>query len=148
MDVITEAHHKYRIAIDKLCSALEIPRATYYRHQDNSKNISDKLGKTPPKNALNSQEKQTVIDLLHSEQFVDKTPYQLFNNLIDQGVYYCSIRTMYRILEEKDENFDRRNQRNHRDAVKPELIATRPNGVKTAEVMLLQDKSSGNLLTG
>jgi putative transposase len=36
---------------------------------------------------------------------------------------------MYRLLKDREESRDRRAQRNHRDAIKPELIATRPNEV-------------------
>ena len=82
---------------------------------------------TAPVNALNNLEKKSVLDLLHSEHFVDKTPYDVYYELMDKGEYYCSPRTMYRILEEQGETPDRRLQRCHRDAVKPELIATRPN---------------------
>lgn len=65
-----------------------------------------------------SQEKQCVLDLLHSEHFIDKTPYDVYFELIDKGEYYCSPRTMYRILAEQGESSERRLQRNHRDAVK------------------------------
>ena len=56
---------------------------------------------------------------------------------MDQGVYHCSIRTMYRVLEEQGESRDRRIQRNHRDAVKPELLATRPNEVWSWDITKL-----------
>lgn len=105
-----------------------MPRATYYRQQHHDKNAIV-LPHKPPKNALSAKEKQQVLGLLHSERFVDKTPYEAFNTLIDDGEYYCSTRTMYRVLEEQGEASDRRSQRNHRDAVKPELIAVKPNEV-------------------
>ena len=82
-----------------------------------------------PSNALSDEEKQQVLTLLHSERFIDKTPYDVFNAMIDVGEYYCSPRTMYRILQQQGEAKDRRLQRAHRDAVKPELIATHPNQV-------------------
>ena len=79
-----------------------------------------------------------MLDVLHSERFVDKTPYETFNALIDEGQYYCSTRTMYRILEGQEETSDRRRQRNHRDAVKPELIATMPNEVWSWDITKLR----------
>ena len=123
--------------MDALCNALEIPRATYYRHQC-SDDTSAASTQKPPKNALSNEEKQQVLDLLHCEEFVDKTPYEIFNKLIDDGKYYCSTRTMYRILEKQGENRERRSQRNHRDAVKPELIATRPNEVWSWDITKLR----------
>jgi transposase InsO family protein len=44
---------------------------------------------------------------------------------------------MYRILAAQGETTDRRIQRNHRDAVKPELIATRPNEVWSWDITKL-----------
>ena len=75
---------------------------------------------------------------MHSERFVDATPYEVFYILLDEGQYIASIRTMYRILLEVGESKDRRNQRNHKDAVKPELIATAPNEVWSWDISVPQ----------
>lgn len=131
MNTIEQMNKTKGIAVDALCDALPLSRATYYRRQlsdTNSKPASQKPIATP-QNALRDDEKQRVLDLLHSERFVDKTPYDIYYTLLDAGEYYCSPRTMYRLLESRDENKDRRNQRVHRDAVKPELMAVRPNEV-------------------
>lgn len=130
MDLITQEGRKNAIPIDLLCCEINISRATYYRHLDHNKYARNQsfLGASPV-NALTEQEKQSVIDLLHSECFIDKTPYDAYDELIDKGQYYCSPRTMYHMLAEHRETTDRRIQRNHRDAVKPELIASRPNEV-------------------
>ena len=71
-----------------------------------SQHLSAKI----PANALNSTEKQGVLELLHSETFIDKTPYDVYYNLMDKGEYYCSPRTMYRILAATGETTDRRAQ--------------------------------------
>lgn len=123
--------------MDALCYALDVPRATYYRHQHDKVFTNISCSK-PPKNALSNEEKQQVLDILHGEHFVDKTPYEVFNALIDKGEYYCSTRTMYRVLAEQGETQDRRQQRNHRDAVKPELIATQPNEVWSWDITKLR----------
>jgi transposase InsO family protein len=143
MSDITLINQEKYIPIDALCHALEMPRATYYRHQ---KAKTDKAIKkpTPPKNALKLEEKQIILDLLHSEKFVDRTPYEVFNTLIDDWQYYCSTRTMYRALEAHGETQDRRSQRNHRDAVKPELIATRANGVWSWDITKLKSFNKWN----
>jgi len=135
MNLITEVHQTQGTPIDTLCGALSISRATYYWQLSN-KTLSSRA--TAPKNALNPKEKQEVLDLLHSERFVDKTPYDVFNTLLDEGHYYCSPRTMYRLLEQTGKSKDRRLQRNHRDAVKPELIATHPNEVWTWDITKLR----------
>lgn len=137
MNTITIANRESDIAVDALCKALEIPRATYYRYQHHE---GQKIAacRKPPKNALSEDERQQVLDMLHSERFVDKTPYEAFNALIDDDEYYCSTRTMYRVLKEQGETLTRRLQRHHRDAVKPELIATKPNEVWSWDITKLR----------
>jgi putative transposase len=138
MDIISQTGQNKSIPVDMLCSAMYISRATYYRQLKNNNYAQDELKPSnTPVNALNDQEKQCVLDLLHSDHFVDKTPYDVYYELIDKGEYYCSPRTMYRILAEQGETTDRRVQRNHRDAVKPELIATHPNEVWSWDITKL-----------
>ena len=138
MNTVSRTGQEKCIPVDMLCATLSIPRATYYRHLKNIKSSqNESLARPTPVNALNKQEKQDVLDLLHSERFIDKTPYDVYYELIDKGKYYCSPRTMYRILAEQDESKDRRLQRNHHDAVKPELMATRPNEVWSWDITKL-----------
>ena len=47
--------------------------------------------------------------------------------LLDEGHYLCSERTMYRILAADQPVRERRNQREHPQYAKPELVATAPN---------------------
>jgi putative transposase len=58
--------------------------------------------------------------------------------LLDEGVYHCSIRTMYRILKEHDEVRERRNQLKHPQYEKPELLATAPNEVWSWDITKLK----------
>jgi putative transposase len=48
------------------------------------------------------------LTVLHEDRFVDKPPAAIYAALLDDGVYLCSIRTMYRILKENDEVRERR----------------------------------------
>ena len=69
------------------------------------------------------------MSIIYSVEFTDQSPYQIVNTLLDRGTPTCSVRTMYRLLQEKGESQERRpivRKRNHK---KPELIATRPNEV-------------------
>ena len=122
--------------MDSLCAALSVPRATYYRHQIEKEDVMK--APTVSKNSLEQSEKNIILDLLHSERFVDKTAYQVYHTLLDEGVYHGSVRTIYRILESENENRERRVLRNHRDAVKPELISTRPNEVWSWDISVPQ----------
>jgi hypothetical protein len=72
-------------------------------------------------------EREEVRATLNSQRFCDSAPREVYATLLDEGVYHCHWRTMYRILEEHDEVRERRNQRRHPVSVRPELRATRPN---------------------
>ena len=140
MNYIKKIHDEKQVPISSLCDGLELPRATFYRNQiDEKKGESSKLvgQKLSPHNALTAEKKQQILDLLHSARFTDATPYEVFYTLLDEGKYIASVRTMYRILLENGESQDRRNQRNHRDAVKPELVAVAPNQVWSWDITKL-----------
>ena len=83
------------------CEALQVPRATFYRHIERpDKRVSDTVGeRAVPPLALSEPERQNVIEILNTERFQDRTPYEVYATLLDEGEYHCSIRTMYRILE-------------------------------------------------
>ena len=121
MDEINELSQLHGLTATALCKALSMPRSTYYRHQ--KKGMADeKTVNCKPTNALDNQEKNRIIELLHSERFIDSTPYQVFYTLLDEGHYHCSIRTIYRLLAERSGVVERRNQRKHRNAVKLSVI--------------------------
>jgi transposase InsO family protein len=70
-----------------------------------------------------------LLGLLGSERFVDMAPAAVFATLLDEGQYYGSIRTMYRLLAAANQTGERRRQRIHPVYAKPELLAIGPNEV-------------------
>ena len=76
---------------------------------------------------LSAVERQAVLTVLHEDRFVDWAPAQVHAQLLDEGVYLCSPRTMHRILAENAEAHERRNQLRHPRFEKPQLLATKPN---------------------
>jgi transposase InsO family protein len=129
MNYIKQISDEKNVAIAAMCDSLHISRATLYRNQESDSRDAVNHSKQRPHNALDNAQRQEILNLLHSERFIDSTPYEVFYTLLDEGQYISSIRTMYRVLFEHGETKDRRDQRNHRDAIKPELIATAPNQV-------------------
>ena len=117
--------------IKAACEALAVPRATFYRHNGTKPGKSDGRGSRPtPPLALIPEERQTVVDILHSERFQDQAPYEVYATLLDEGQYHCSIRTMYRILSSLHGGVKERRRRHQRTHYKkPELLATGPNQV-------------------
>jgi len=136
MNAITELAKD--VGLSAACDAFDIPRSTYYRYVSPSKHgsISDKAA---PPLALTSAEKAGVLQILTSDRFCDKPPYQVYATLLDEGTYLCSISTMYRILHQQyDQVKDRRNQTRHQNYTKPELLATAPNQVWSWDITKLK----------
>ena len=118
----------------RACRALGVPRATLYRQRRGAARMA--APRPRPARALAAPERQTVLDLLHSERFVDQAPTEVYATLLDEGVYHCSPRTMYRLLAEAHEVRERRNQL-RQVAPKPELLATGPNQVWSWDITKL-----------
>ena len=122
------------------CEALNVPRATFYRHMARDFTQHKENGFRPlPPLALSTEERQTVIDALHSNRFRDKAPYEIYATLLDEGQYHCSIRTMYRILTAEHGHVKERRRRHQRTHYqKPELLATKPNEVWSWDITKLK----------
>ncbi len=124
------------------CEALLVPRASFYRFYSAQCRTGNNSTQRPaPPLALSSGERQTVIDVLHSEEFCDDAPHQVYAKLLDDGRYLCSIRTMYRILEAEHGCVKERRKHVQRpNYVKPELLATEPNQVWSWDISVLQQR--------
>lgn len=122
------------VGVRAACGALDVPRSTFYRAQQPQGCPAPR--KTPPR-ALSREERTTVLDVLHSERFVDKSPAEAWATLLDEETYLCSVRTMYRILEAHQEVRERRNQLRHPNYKKPQLLAIAPNQVWSWDITKL-----------
>jgi putative transposase len=87
--------------------------------------------------ALTPEEKTTVLDTLDQPAFQDQSVPQVYASLLDKGKYLCSISSMYRILREKGQIHERRNQLRHPVYPVPMLKATQPNQVWTWDITKL-----------
>jgi putative transposase len=119
------------------CKAFGISRAGLYRRRAVSAVPRLVKKRSAPPRALSEPEKQDVLETLHSERFQDMAPHEVYATLLDEERYLCSIRTMYRILEENTEVKERRDQLRHPDYKKPELLATGPNQVWSWDITKL-----------
>ena len=117
-----------------------MPRATYYRKQGVAPKVKIKPKRlcSVPGRALTTHQQQEVLDHLHSERFRDKAPPQVYTLLLDEGIYLCSVATMYRLLRKHNEVHERRRQRQHAKATRPELLADAPNRVWSWDITKLK----------
>ena len=83
----------------------------------------------PSSLALGIAERIKVLNAVHEPRFVDRSVPHIYATLLDEGIYHCSMSTMYRILHSVGEVGERRDQATRPAHVKPELCATAPRQV-------------------
>jgi putative transposase len=120
------------------CEALGVCRSALYRRRTPRPSAPKPTGAPRPHRALDQRERELVLGALHSERFVDKAPAVVWATLLDEGIYHCSIRTMYRILSAHGEVRERRDQLRHPSYRKPELLAEAPNQVWSWDITKLR----------
>lgn len=129
------------IGVAAACDALGVSRATWYRRRTASadaaspQDLEDDPGVAapaaePPRShprRLSEKERDEVVRVLCSEEFMDRSPRHVHAVLLERGRYLCSPRTMYRILAERKAVRERRAQRTHPENAVPRCRAAGPN---------------------
>ena len=137
------------MGIGRACDALGLSRACFYREQrarpraPQADLLLPKAQRGSPRR-LSEEERADMLNLLLSERFVDGSPRQVYAQLLQEGVYRCSYRTMYRLLHEHQAVCERRKVRRHPAYNKPELKATGPNQVWTWDITYLKTPIRGH----
>ncbi|CAK0767333.1 transposase [uncultured Gammaproteobacteria bacterium] len=120
------------------CAALGVARSSFYRRRTHlARPAAEPRPRPRPDRALTTAEREAVLEVMREPRFVDLAPAEIYASLLDQDVYLCSIRTMYRILNENNEVRERRNQLRHPEYKKPELLAEGPNKVWSWDITKL-----------
>ena len=130
-----------QVGVRHACDAVGVAQASYYRRHRLSPALVRPVSipqrdRVQPR-ALSGLERQVIVDLLHSERFVDLAPAEVWAILLDEGIYLGSQSTFYRLLRRAGETRERRRQAVHPAAVKPELLATGPNQVWSWDITKL-----------
>lgn len=133
------------IALSRACVALDLSRATVHRRQQP---LTAKAPRRRPTSAraLSQNQRAEVLALLHSPEFVDQPPREVYGTLLAGDVYHCSVRTMYRLLSSLGESRERRDQRLPIHHAMPQLVATAPDQVWTWDITKLATVSTGVFL--
>ena len=126
--------HQKSFSTRSLCAALGEPRASWYRFRKPPLMIFQ-IPRSPRR--LTDTEELLVLNTLNAERFQDMAPGEAYATLLDEGVYLCSERTMYRILSRHDQNIIRR-QSAPRVYTKPELLTTCPNELWSWDITKLK----------
>ncbi len=96
-----------------------------------------------PANRLCLAERAAVLGVLHSDEFIDVAPLQVYATLLERGEYLCSVSTMYRLLAAHAEVRERRALARHPARAVPELVATGPGQVYTWDITKLAGPDRG-----
>jgi putative transposase len=119
------------------CRALGAAPATIYRRRRPAAPAACRPRPVPAR-TLSESERSAVLEVLHCKRFVDCSPAQVWATLLDEGRYLASERTFYRLLAERGEVRERRDQLTHPGYAKPELLAQRPNELWSWDVSKLK----------
>ncbi|MCD2100514.1 IS3 family transposase [Rhodococcus rhodochrous] len=98
---------------------------------------------TPPANKLTALERRRILEVLNSDRFVDRAPLEIYAQLLDEGIYLCSVSTMYRVLRENAQVSERRRLARHPARTCPELVATAPRQVYSWDITKLAGPEKG-----
>jgi len=118
------------------CKAFCVSRAVLYRRQNPRPLLNSESKRNHRR--LTDTEEQMVLDILTSDRFMDESVPEAYSTLLDENTYLCSQRTMYRILEKNQAVRERRDQCQHPEYKKPELLATGPNQVWSWDITKLK----------
>jgi putative transposase len=133
-----------RVGIQAACDSLGVSRATFYRRRPllgpelPAASAQPPAPRPTPPRALDQAERDRVLSIMHSERFQNCAPAAIHAQLLDEGEYLCSPRTMYRILAGQGESRERRSQLVHPPYHKPELLATAPKQVWSWDITRLR----------
>lgn len=123
--------------------ALGLSSASYYRDKAA---VASPPAEGPPApricrvvgRGLSECERETVRSVLYGDRFLDHTPTEIYASLLDEGIYHCSVRTLYRLLAEDQANRRRTRERRHPTYSAPELLAVRPNQLWSWDITRLK----------
>lgn len=127
---------KALIGIVTACRLTGRSRATHHRWL-NPAEPKPKKPRPTPASALSADERTALLALMNSPRYAELPPAQIWARELDEGRYHCSVRTMYRILEQAGQCGERRRQATHPAKTVPELVATTPSQVFTWDITKL-----------
>jgi putative transposase len=133
-----------QIPVTTSCTLTGISRATHYRHVNPKGPLHGPwLPRRPPPAALTPAERTAVLELLASPSYADLAIPQVWARELDEGRYWCSMSTMYRIARAAGQVSERRRQATHPPRVRPELIAYGTSEVWSWDITALKGPTKG-----
>jgi putative transposase len=121
------------------CTLTGISQATHYRHlKSKGPRHGPWLPRAPPPQALDAAERARVLEVLSAPAYRDLAIGQVWARELDEGRYWCSISTMYRIARAAGQVRERRRLATHPARLRLELVAHGPNQVWSWDITALK----------
>ena len=127
----------------KACVERGISKRTFNRWKETNSEFIDKrtICKRPePANKLTKEEKQEILDVVHSKEYEDLPPSQIVSRLADKWKYIASESTYYRVVRQA-------NELRHRKLSKPPIkrLITTYCATGANQVWMYQEGINGTL---
>ncbi len=128
-----------------ICEAMGLSRSSLKRRLAGPifPAVAEQRGERHIARRVSNEERQAILELLHSERFADLAVPQVHAQLLDEGRYVCSASTMYRLLRANEEVKERRSIARHPEYKKPELLATGPRQVLSWDITKIRGPHKG-----
>ncbi|QAY62804.1 IS3 family transposase [Xylanimonas allomyrinae] len=131
------------VGVVRACALVGRSRATHHRHANPKPRMHGPRLKQYQPAELTPAERDRVLAVLNSDRYANLAVAQVWAMELDEGRYYCSARTMYRILSAAAMNRERRRQATHPPRVVPELVATGVGEVWSWDITRLRGPAKG-----
>ncbi len=131
------------VGVVTACRLLGRSRATHHRRAHPVPRMHGPRVKTQHPGQLSVTERGQILAVLNSQEYANDSPTRVWAKELDQGRYWCSARTMYRILAGAGLGGERRRQATHPPRAIPELVATCPNQVWSWDITKMRGLAKG-----
>lgn len=146
MELIEETHAA-GARLNPACEVLAISLRTFQRWRDHGSADRRKTAARRPVRKLSSEEQDRIVEICCRPEYANVSPYVIYADLLDKGIYLASVSTMYRILRTRNLLHHRGESRPpQRHAKPPELKATGPNQVWSWDITYLPTLVNGIFL--
>jgi putative transposase len=137
-----------KVATSAACVLLGRSRASHYRRA--ARAVSGPVHGPAPRRvvpdngqALTDAERGSVLAVINRPEYADLAICQIWARELDEGRYWCSMSSMYRIARCAGQSRERRRLARHPAKNKPELLADGPSQVWTWDITKLRGPSKG-----
>jgi putative transposase len=145
------ANRPRTVPLSAACAVLAINRSSVYARRARVRQGLSGSGRSRANalqpRALTAEERRLVYERLNSEPLRDQPPGEVYQHLLENGEYLCSVSTMHRILRAEGQNGERRSQRPAQRHAKPRLVAQAPNEVWSWDCAKLATELRNRYLT-